>query len=89
LYFIFIYYIFSENLIPTNSQNVIEDHKIDNKINILKNGDIVIITSYVDINNIFVRKIEDNNDDFRQFLLSINNYCCLGQLHILINHHDA
>lgn len=53
--------------------------------NILKNGDIVFITAYIDVYNIFVRKLEDNNVEFQNLIESVNTYCISGQYLILLN----
>lgn len=46
-------------------------------VNTLKNGDLVYITAYIDLCNIFVRKIDDI-DEFRKFSERVNTYCSLG-----------
>lgn len=39
---------------------------------------MVYITAYVDIYNIFVRKVDDNNDEFQKLIEKVNTYCSLG-----------
>lgn len=46
--------------------------------NILKDGDLVYITAYIDLHNIFVRKISDNNDEFQKLIERVNTFCSLG-----------
>lgn len=43
--------------------------------NLLKYGDIVYISAFDDLNNIFVRKINDDNDKFKKLLEGVNTYC--------------
>jgi len=58
---------------------------ISDETNKLKNGDIVFITAYIDLHNIFVRKLEDNNVEFENLIKSVNDCCILGQYFILGN----
>lgn len=57
---------------------------IQNKIQIyenlskLKNGDLVFITTFVDVHHIFVRKVEDENEEFSNFINNVNSYCSAG-----------
>lgn len=55
-----------------------KSNNLCNETNILKNGDIVCITTYVDLFNIFVRKIDDDNAEFHELLEKVNTYCSLG-----------
>lgn len=64
-------------MLSTISENI-QDNQICNKANKLKNGDTVYITSYIDIYNIFIRKVEDNNDVFNKFIETVNSYCSSG-----------
>ncbi|KAL4112570.1 hypothetical protein QTP88_016325 [Uroleucon formosanum] len=59
--------------IPKSSD--VREPKLCNETNILKNGDVVFITAYIDLYNIFVRKLEDNNVEFQNFIESVNTYC--------------
>ncbi|XP_060870995.1 uncharacterized protein LOC132945306 isoform X4 [Metopolophium dirhodum] len=59
--------------IPKSSE--VTEPKLCDETNILKNGDIVFITSYIDLYNIFVRKLEDNNVEFQNLIESVNTYC--------------
>jgi len=63
--------------IPKSSE--VREPKLCDETNILKNGDIVFITSYIDLYNIFVRKLEDNNVEFQNLIESVNTYCISGQ----------
>lgn len=44
----------------------------------LKNGDLVYITTFIDVHHIFVRKVEDENDEFYNFIEKVNSYCSAG-----------
>lgn len=44
----------------------------------LKNGDIVFITTFIDVHHIFVRKVEDENDEFLSFIENVHLYCSSG-----------
>lgn len=41
-------------------------------------GSAVYMTSFVDLNEIYIRKIEDHNDEFENFLDKINSFCLSG-----------
>jgi len=69
--------------LSTVSQNI-QDERC-NETNTLKNGDTVYITAYIDVYNIFVRKVKDNNDVFIKFIESVNSYCSSGQYNVLEN----
>jgi len=69
--------------IPKASE--VQEPKLCNETNILKSGDIVFITAYIDLYNIFVRKLEDNNAEFQNLIESVNAYCISGQYFILGN----
>lgn len=62
-------------------QHIVKD--INNKTNVLKNGDLVYITSYVDMYNIFVRKVKDNDDELRQLMEDVHTYS-LGQYFVFV-----
>lgn len=38
-------------------------------------GSVVYITSFVDLNEIYIRKIEDYNHEYEIFLEKINSFC--------------
>lgn len=44
----------------------------------LSPGSIVYMTGFVDFNEIYIRKIEDYNDEFEHFLDKINSFCLSG-----------
>lgn len=44
----------------------------------LKIGDTVFITTFVDVHNIFVRKVEDDTDEFSNFIEKVNSFCSSG-----------
>lgn len=69
----FIYCFFSENIVPILAKNIVET----NKTHKLKSGDIVYITAYVDLFNIYVRKVNDN-DDFKKLNKIVDAFCCSG-----------
>lgn len=63
---------------PEITQNIVEENKLSTTTtHTLQSGDKVCITSYIDLSNIFVRKVDDNNE-----LLSlnerVNTYCSSG-----------
>lgn len=66
---------FSEEVGHTLSQDAMKTNNLYDDTNILKNGDIVYITAYVDLFNIFVRKIDDNNAEFQELIEKVNTYC--------------
>lgn len=43
----------------------------------LKNGDIVYITAYIDLYNIYVRNVDDD-DELQKLNKRVNDYCSLG-----------
>ncbi|XP_050543343.1 uncharacterized protein LOC126906674 isoform X2 [Daktulosphaira vitifoliae] len=47
-------------------------------LSLLKSGDIVYMTAFIDLNNIFVRKVEDHNDEFVKLIERVHTYCSLG-----------
>lgn len=65
--------LFSESIEPILSPNIVET----NKTSQLKSGDIVYITAYIDLCNIYVRKVNDN-DDFKNLNKIVNDFCCSG-----------
>lgn len=78
MFYIYIYTFFiTEEIVPTHTDTVHQHtilKDISNKTNLLKNGDIVYITGYVDMYNIFVRKVIDNNDELKQLLEDVHTY---------------
>lgn len=44
----------------------------------LKNGDSVYITMFIDVHHIFVRKVEDEDKHFQNFIENVNSYCSSG-----------
>lgn len=44
----------------------------------LKNGDSVYITTFLDVHHIYVRKVEDENDKFSNFIENVNLHCSSG-----------
>lgn len=44
----------------------------------LKNGDLVFIELFIDVHNIFVRKVEDKTDEFLNFIEYVHSYCSAG-----------
>jgi len=57
------------------TQNV-KDNIFDNS-HMLKNGDIVYITAYIDLYNIYVRNVDDD-DELQKLNKRVNDYCSLG-----------
>lgn len=55
------------------AQNIVES----NKKYKLKSGDIVYITAYIDLCNIYVRKVNDN-DDFKKLNKIVDDFCSSG-----------
>lgn len=68
---------------PVVSQDVMKSKSLNHDTNMLKNGDIVYITAYVDLYNIFVRKVDDNNDEFEKLFERVNTFCSLGEFFVL------
>lgn len=50
----------------------------DNNSSKLKNGDLIYMTTFIDVHHIFVRKVKDETDDFFDFIESVNLYCSAG-----------
>lgn len=67
---------FLEEIVP---QVIVNDKLSCYKINPLKNGDILYITAYVDAHCIYVRKVDDNNEEFQKLIERVNTYCSLGK----------
>lgn len=44
----------------------------------LKNGDSVYITMFIDVHHIFVRKVEDEDEHFQNFIANVDSYCSSG-----------
>lgn len=48
--------------------------------NSLLPGSAVYMTGFVGLNEIYVRKLEDHNDEFEKFLEVVNEHCSSGKL---------
>lgn len=42
-------------------------------------GDIVYMTAFVDLKEIYIRKVEDYNDEFDNFLEKVNEFYSSGK----------
>lgn len=42
-------------------------------------GSAVYITAFVSLDEIYIRKLEDHNDDFDNFLEMVNKFCSSGK----------
>lgn len=58
-------------------------------------GSVVYMTGFVDLNEIYIRKLEDYNDEYHTFLDKVNEFCQSGKyqyqiidanLKIIVNH---
>lgn len=47
-------------------------------VHMLSKGDIVYISSFVDIHSIYVRRINNGTDRFKSFLEKFSSCCALG-----------
>lgn len=67
-------------------ENVDIQEKIHGNKNVptLKNGDLVYITTFIDVHKIFVRKVDDETEEFSNFIERVNLYCSAGIYYILI-----
>lgn len=45
----------------------------------LQPGSVVYMTAFVNLNEMYIRKIEDNNDEFNNFLDKVNEFCLSGK----------
>lgn len=45
----------------------------------LPSGSIVYMTGVVDLKEIYIRKLEDHDDDHEQFLDMVNEFCSSGK----------
>lgn len=41
-------------------------------------GSVVYMTGFIDLNEIYIRKIGDHNDEFEAFLEMVNSFCQSG-----------
>lgn len=41
-------------------------------------GSVVYMTAFVGLNEMYVRKLEDYNDEYHQFLDKVNDFCLSG-----------
>lgn len=48
----------------------------------LQPGDVVYMTAFVDLNEMYVRKLENHNDEFDKFLDMVNEFCSSGEYRI-------
>lgn len=46
---------------------------------LLPSGSIVYMTGVVDLKEIYIRKLEDHDDDHEQFLDMVNEFCASGK----------
>jgi len=53
----------------------------------LKKGDSVYITTFINVHNCFVRKVEDDNDEFTNLIETVNLYCSAGSYYSYFNIH--
>lgn len=44
----------------------------------LKKGDLIFITAFIDVHHIYVRKVEDDTEEFSNFNENLNLYCSAG-----------
>ncbi|VVC36208.1 Hypothetical protein CINCED_3A022077 [Cinara cedri] len=68
----------TEDEVLVVTQNIKECTMPSDETNVLKTGDIVYITAYIDLCNIFVRKVNFNGDEFKKLSDRVNCYCSLG-----------
>lgn len=47
--------------------------------NTLLPGSVVYMSGFVSINEMYVRKVEDHNDEFDEFLDMVNEFCLSGK----------
>lgn len=45
----------------------------------LEPGNMVYMTAFVNLNEMYIRKLEDYNDDFNNFLDKVDQYCSSGK----------
>lgn len=45
----------------------------------LQPGTLVYMTAFVNVNAIYIRKLDDHNDGFDEFLDKVNQYCLAGK----------
>lgn len=62
-----------------------EVHSDNNSSKLLK-GDLVYITTFIDVHHIFVRKVDDEYDDFFNFIEKVNLYCSAGIYYTLTSY---
>lgn len=48
-------------------------------VQMLSKGDIVYITSFVDLQTVYVRRINNGTDKFKSFLENFSSRCALGK----------
>ncbi|XP_026816248.1 uncharacterized protein LOC113555865 isoform X3 [Rhopalosiphum maidis] len=60
----------------TSTTNVTNQPESDNEnVTGLKKGDSVYITTFINVHNCYVRKVEDETDEFTDFIETVNSYC--------------
>lgn len=45
----------------------------------LQPGSVVYMTAFVDLNELYIRKVEDYNDEYHNFLDKVNKFCLSGR----------
>jgi hypothetical protein len=54
----------------------------ENIENLPSSGSLVFMTGFVSLNEIYIRRSEDYNDEFDKFINTVNNLCSSGKLHV-------
>jgi len=69
--------------------NVHVDKKVSSNGNVpgLKKGDSVYITTFINVHNCYVRKVEDETDEFTDFIETVNSYCSSGDYYFYFSIH--
>lgn len=57
-------------------------------VQMLCKGDIVYIASFIDLQNVYVRRINNGTDKFKSFLENFSSFCALGKYIFLYNFFD-
>lgn len=60
-----------------DAQSVNKENALFTDSHVLKNGDIVYITAYIDLYNIYVRKVDDDSE-LQQLNEKVNDCCSLS-----------
>lgn len=45
----------------------------------MKPGSIVYLTAFIDLNEMYIRKLEDYDDEFHNLLEKVNEFCSTGK----------